>query len=284
MWTLSQPHTDTSEDEISRALTYVNGDPVYAITKDQVKEILDLYDLYRELNGKPEARLVGSALHKDLLEAMHNAYDEVYSGRRLSSLRDRLKLGALKCPYCGFGEIKDLDHHIPRSVYKALSIFALNLVPVCHPCNNKKRAIAGVTPDAQFFHTYLDTVAPVTFLYAAVNVSVAGLVANFYLHKPGEVDDDTFARLNFQFARLEINDRLTPEVTTFMSSQRTSIETIADAGLPHLVKFLEKARDDSVTDFGRNHWQTALWAALACHEGFCGGDYVYAFGKKAPGA
>lgn len=284
MWTLPRPETNTCKEEISAALTYADKSPVYAITEEQIEKILALYDVYKLGNGKPRADLVGTELGDDLLRAMYEAYGEVYDGRRLEGLRNRIKLGALKCPYCGFGEIKDLDHHLPRSVYKALSIFALNLVPACHTCNNKKRAVAGDTPNTQFFHTYLDTIAPVTFLYCAVQVSVKGFVVDFYLNKPAEIDGETFSRLQFQFARLGINQRLKAEVASFMASQRPAIEMSTTSGQLSLVQFLEKARDFSMEDFGKNHWQTALWAALASHDGFCSGGYIHAFGRRNPGA
>lgn len=278
MWTLPRPHTNDLKEDITKALTYASGVPIYSITDTQIDAIILLYDLYDNLCGKPDARLTANEFQEDLLEAMHNAYGETYEGRRLARLRERIKLAALKCPYCGFGEIKDLDHHIPKSSYKALSIYPLNLVPTCHPCNNKKRTIAGDLPNAQFFHTYLDSLSSVKFLYANIDLSNKKFVAKFELKKPVEIDMDTFERLHFQFTRLELNARLQPEVLNFISSHRTAIETIAEVGPDHLKKFLEKASDNSVRDFGKNHWQTALWSALAQHDDFCSGGYSLAFG------
>jgi hypothetical protein len=60
------------------------------------------------------------------------AYDQVQEGGRLSDLRARLKNVPGHCPYCGIGEIGDLDHFLPQTTYQLLAIYARNLIPCCH--------------------------------------------------------------------------------------------------------------------------------------------------------
>lgn len=280
MWRLSVPTADDATDDLVRALTYANGAPVFAISEDQKSDILALYARYNIMQGQPSPQLTGEGLAADLLNAVHDAYGEVYEGRRLGKLRDRLKLSAIRCPYCGFGEIKDLDHHLPRSKYRGLAIYALNLVPCCHPCNNKKRAIAGENPDTQFHHTYLDAIPAERFLLATIQLSAAGMMVEFFIINSAGMNNDTFERLTFQFARLDLNGRFQAEVSMFITSQRTGIELVGAIGAPALKQYLFSAYENSRDDFGLNHWQTALWDALHKNDRFCGGDYIYAFGRK----
>lgn len=280
MWGLTAPTADDSYDDLLKALTYASGDPVFPINEDEKNAILALYAQYDVLQGRPSPLLTGEGLAPDMLDAIRDAYGEVYEGRRLGRLRERLKLSAVRCPYCGFGEIKDLDHHLPRSKYRGLAIYALNLVPCCHPCNNKKRAIAGENPDTQFHHTYLDVVPAERFLTATVQVSPAGMLVDFSIVSTATMHPDTFHRLSFQFGRLELNTRYQAEVSMFITSQRTGIEMVGSLGAPLLRQYLISAYENSKSDFGLNHWQTALWDALHRNDDFCSGGYLHAFGKK----
>jgi hypothetical protein len=126
-----------------RALTYANGEAIYAPAPTQTAALLLLYARYDETGGRPSPDLRDQAFDLQLLAAIHGAYDEVQDGRRLANLRDRLKAATLLCPYCGFGEIRELDHHLPRVIYWALAIYARNLVPCCSACNGKKRTVAA---------------------------------------------------------------------------------------------------------------------------------------------
>jgi hypothetical protein len=283
MWILPRPTAENAEQDLVKALTYANGNPVFPITEEQKRGIQALYVSYNLLNGRPSPQLTGEGLAPELLNAVHDAFGEVYEGRRLGSLRERLKLAARKCPYCGFGEIKDLDHHLPRSKYLGFAIYAFNLIPCCHPCNNQKRAVAGENPDTQFHHTYLDGVPDESFLIAAISISMAGMVVNYSIAKTSEMEMATYQRLSFQFNRLDLNNRYQPEISMFITSQRTAIETIGALGAFALKGFLYKSYENSKKDFGLNHWQTALWYALSENDVFCDGGYVHAFGKKEPG-
>jgi hypothetical protein len=283
MWRLPVPSDDNWAEDLSAALTFVNGTPVFDLTDEHRQSIRALYERYVTLMGRPDSTLAGVGLDEILLKSLHDAYGEVYDGRRLGKLRERLKIAAFRCPYCGFGEIKDLDHHLPRSKYRGLAIYSLNLVPCCHPCNNKKRAIAGENPDTQFHHTYLDVLPPDRFLIAKARISSLGMIVDFSIIKTTNISEDVFRRLTFQFERLDLNLRYQAEISSFVTSHRTAIEMIGSCGSAALKKFLEKARDDAQVDFGLNHWQTALWQALSENDVFCDGGYIFAFGKKQPG-
>jgi hypothetical protein len=282
MWRLEVPHTNTSKADIESALTLLDGTPVYPVTEIEKTRILQLYSLYDSHQGNPNEILKGMPAENALLDAIYNAYSQIQKGGRLEDYRDRLKLNAELCPYCGFGPITDLDHHLPRSKYKAHAIYARNLIPCCHPCNNLKRTKAGENPDGQFSHVYFGEYPEAGFLTAETTVLPTGLVVNFSVNHIATLDPNEFERLHFQFTTLNLNMRYKVPVNTFLGTLRTSIESFAALGSPALKAFLERCHLASCRDFGPNHWQSALLKGLADSNDFCSGGFVHCFGRKDP--
>ncbi|WP_154067027.1 HNH endonuclease signature motif containing protein [Pseudomonas sp. CC6-YY-74] len=282
MWRLNTPNSNTSSADLATALTLVNGNPVYPLTDIEKARILQLYQAYDANLGNPCNTLKGTVSESALLEAIHNAYNQVQIGGRLEDYRDRLKLTAEICPYCGFGAITDLDHHLPRSKFKAHAIYAKNLIPCCQPCNNLKRAKAGDKPEGQFSHVYFGQRPVEPFLIAEAVVQRTGLVVTFSLERTATLDPNEFARLKFQFDTLDLNVRYKAPINTYLGTLRTSIEIFASAGTPALKEFLKKSYITSRRDFGPNHWQSALLKCLAESEEFCGGGFQHCFGRRDP--
>lgn len=282
MWRLDEPNAGTASEHLTTALTYVNGSPVYAITEPEKLRIMQLYSLYDDHLGNPANILKGTAAESPLLEALHNAYSQVQIGGRLEDYRDDIKLTAEICPYCGFGAITDLDHHLPRSIFKAHSIYIKNLIPCCHPCNNIKRAKAGETPDGQFSHVYFGQRPLEPFLTAELIVQPSGLGVTFSINQTATLDPNEFERLKFQFETLELNIRYKAPINVYMGTLRTSIESFAALGGDALKTFLQTSYAASCRDFGPNHWRSALLQALANSDDFCGGGFQYCFGRKDP--
>lgn len=280
MWKIPSPDTTNVEYDIITALTYANGQFVFPTSPVERAEILRLYTLYDQVSGQPSPLLLDTTTTSDLLTVMHTAYSQVQIGGRLEQLRNRIKLSIEKCPYCGFGEIKDLDHHLPRSIYKAFSIYPKNLIPCCHPCNNKKRTTAGELPTSQFLHAYLGRLPDENFLIAHATVTEAGLVVNYSIQRTPEIDEHEYSRLSFQFTELNLNERFKPEINSLISSHATSFSLFSSVSPEAFRSFLQISHTDSSRIFGKNHWKTALWLALANCEDFWQGGYIHAIGVK----
>jgi hypothetical protein len=251
---------------------------------EQQTALLEVYAIYTAQRGRSTFALLAPGLGVPFLEALFDAYNEVQDGRRLSGLRGQLKIGVQKCPYCGFGEVRDLDHHLPRSIYKALAIYPRNLIPCCPTCNNKKRAIADEDPNFQFPHIYLDELPATQFLFAAPDVSEQGIRVSFTVIQGDDMSNDLFARLTFHLGRLELNRRYESEVVNFLTSQRTALEQAGEAGEDVLREFLLRSWENSKRDYGMNHWQTALLQGLSTSHVFCAGGFRYCLGLRNVGA
>lgn len=264
MWILEADPTGDLDDNLDRALTYANGAPVYRLSVAERAAVHVIYQLYDGLLGQPHPDLRPAALDGARL-ALQNAYSEVQKGGRLANLRRRLLASTDACPYCGFGEPRDLDHYLPQSVYGELAIYPNNLIPSCNPCNNAKRTVVpGLAPGAPagFIHPYFETLPDCDFLIADVDY-VQGSLRVAYRIDPPDLDPRLFAKLQFQIDRLKLNERYPQRINSFLSEQRTGILTAARAGEAVVRDFLAKAAGDMADDFGRNDWRVALLRALA---------------------
>lgn len=284
MWKLNTPDIADASRELKTALTEGDGTRVHTITSSQLHGLLNLYARYDARGGQPFRSLLGTRFAEAFRTALHGAYDEVQEGGRLSNLRSRLKVAARKCPYCGFGEVSELDHHLPRSKYKLLAIYARNLIPCCHVCNHRKSALARQAPDAQIAHVYFEQFPAERFLIANVDISPSGLRAAFMIQRSAGMSAPLFARLQFQFERLDLNSRYQPEVDTLMGNLRRPIEDTARGGGDALRTWLAASRATFEVEFGLNDWRTALFDALARSDAFCNGGFKHCFGIRQPGA
>jgi hypothetical protein len=281
MWTLSAPDISSTADELRLALTRADGTSIYAPTVAQLAALLEIYSQYDAKSGHPSSLLFGANLGSDFLSVVNDAYGQVQQGGRLAALRERLKAEIPQCPYCGFGEIRELDHHLPRVSFRALAIYPRNLIPCCSMCNNKKRAVVGDAPSGQFAHVYFEEIPPARFLIASIEVSSEGIVPSFSIQRCAGMTDAVFDRLSFQFSRLELNRRYQAQVTTLLQSHRMSIEDAASAGGNSLFQWLERAKTSMRAEFGLNDWRAALFDGLANSPAFYHGGFRLGFRRRS---
>ena len=98
------------------------------------------------------------------------------------------------------------------------------------------------------------------------------------------MSEELWRRLAYLVERLELETRYQAEVISFVTSHRTAIEMAAEGGEYSLRDYLSRCFENSVRDYGLNHWQTALWEGLANSGEFCEGGYQNCFGLAAIGA
>lgn len=111
MWNLKKPSLVSTRSDLD--VLFPGGAGAVISDGDKLK-ILELYDEYEKARGEPNPVWKTKPLSNDSRGLLLTAYGEVSDKGQLSLLRATLKKGAKKCPYCGFGEIRDLDHHLPK--------------------------------------------------------------------------------------------------------------------------------------------------------------------------
>ena len=147
MWKLEYLEAVDQDHVLNAALTYVNGAKVYDLSVVERAAIQAVYELYDAMLGQPHANLRPNSLDQ-ARPVIAEAYGQVQIGGRLAALRERLLASTDSCPYCGFGEPRDLDHYLPRGSFGELAIYSKNLIPSCSPCNNAKRTVVPGDPQA----------------------------------------------------------------------------------------------------------------------------------------
>lgn len=276
MWSLRLPDNDNKIDIIRTALTYTNGTPKYTLSVAEYQIIESVYNRYEELNGRAHADLLAPTLSDATKSALHDSYGEVQERKRLENYRSELLLSAERCPCCSIGAADELDHHLPRSVYKSLALYSSNLVPMCHKCNNKKRTAAGSEPSNSFLHVYYDQIpSEHRFFFARVQIVDNKLRISFEVENIEELNDDLYEMINFQSNRVNLSSRLLKEVNIFLTAFYVSMETLYSVTSdPELIKtLLLKTERQYNQQMGVNDWRSSLLYALANNFDYCNGGF-----------
>jgi hypothetical protein len=276
MWVLTPQLPGELDLSLDAALTYANGTSVYTLSHVERAAIHAVYLLYDTLLGQPDPGLRPVALDT-ARPFLASAYDQVQIGARLAGLRAHLLASTDSCPYCGFGEPRELDHYLPRSAYGELAIYPSNLVPSCGPCNNAKRTIVpgqGAAYGPGLIHAYYQILPDQDFLEVEITFEDGALEARFRI-EPAGIDPDLAAQLQFQLDRLKLNERYPKQINKYLSEQRAAVLMFHEHGPEVFSDFLRRSSASLVGSYGRNDWRVALLRALAANDAFCAAPELY---------
>lgn len=276
MWNLKKPSLDSVRSDLDILFPYGAGTGVS--NNDKLK-VLELYDEYENELGEPNLGWKTRLISNQLRESLLTSYGEVSDKGELSLLRAALKKGAKKCPYCGFGEIRDLDHHLPKQHYKCFSVFALNLVPSCSKCNGHKPRTPPATREKYHIHAYLDDVSNFGFLVADIEISGGALSALFKIEKRAGMSSELTKRLRQHLTDFKLNERYVAQITNYLESQETGLDdNFKTGGAPEVRAYLLRTADSIRRTNGPNDWREALVVALAESNEFCDGGFYEVLG------
>jgi hypothetical protein len=276
---LPLPSRDSARDDLIKAIKAYRYKGVmrgYTATDADIEAILKLYDQYDEDAALPLDVLKGGEFSQRLIDALYDAFDLTQEKRKLKSIRKLVFSSVTLCPICGIAPAKELDHYLPRSVFKPLSIYTRNLVPLCHDCNHIKLAGFGDQDDAEkrFLHAYFDALPDVDFLTANIEIRGSGLVVDFTISEAIALPDGLADRLTNQFTALKLNERYKQEINTYLSSHAVSLHTASRAeGEKGVRHFLSLQARYELQAFYRNHWRPTLLNALIRHDEFVDGKF-----------
>lgn len=189
-------------------------------------------------------------------------------GRKLYDRIQNLAPGR-KCPLCGHGQVRTLDHHLPQHQYHALAVNPLNLVPACRDCNTTK-----LDRDDDTLNPYFDDIQD-RWLRAKVIESPPGEppAAEFFICFPDHWSARLRKRVESHFTVFGLAERYAIEAGPEMTGMVYALLDVwnseqADGVRRHLV---DMARGERLTAV--NTWRAALFDGLAeshwyCDEGF----------------
>ncbi|MFV1593837.1 HNH endonuclease signature motif containing protein [Phaeobacter sp. JH20_36] len=273
MKNLPRPPKTTARDDLETVLyTYNYKGEVrgYAPTRGEIDAILAVYDLYDQSLGAPSDALKGPGLAPALNSAIRHAYPQTYENGKIPHIRETAFENVDLCPICGVDPPVELDHHLPKSVFEPLSLYAWNLVPLCEACNKAKLA-----KDAgNFVHAYFDIVPDEQFLQVDVSIEDGGLITKYSIDENAQLAAPLLAKLKFQMEALSLNTRFQKDVNTNLVAHTTGLHMAAEFGGGDGVKrYLGKQASIETDAFHRNHWRPVLLNALVNHDEFCNGGF-----------
>ncbi|WP_325918568.1 HNH endonuclease [Pseudomonas frederiksbergensis] len=176
------------------------------------------------------------------------------------------------CPLCGQRIVATVDHYLPQSLYPALNLTPVNLVPACSDCNKRKLAGVAARAEDQTLHPYYDDLGTERWLIAKIIPSSPPAVA-FTIRPPAVWSEVLTARANHHFEVLGLPELYAAQAASEMADISYSLEELGEATGPtgigqHLdQQFRTRFWRD------RNSWRTALYEGLRDSEWFCNEGY-----------
>lgn len=175
-----------------------------------------------------------------------------------------------RCPICGGGKLKNLDHFLPKSKYPLLCVTPINLIPTCRDCNMEKGAEVSDDYYAIPFHPYLEAMTDKWIECTLVFYPDGTFSIKFENGYDAIKNPDLWRKYSAHM-------RITDLDATFSSRAQEELENVRGIYKNELLscgenKLCESLKDvkDSAEKVDVNSWKSALYRALVrdCDE-FC---------------
>lgn len=213
---------------------------------------------------------VRNGLSKSDLTKLYNQFfvPKEKPGRRIY---DQIKVGAQgKCPFCGgVGQVRTLDHYLPKANFPLLSVLPANLMPSCGDCNFDKSNHFPHQRHEQTLNPYFDAdhFFAQQWIYARV-IQSSPLSLEFFIDPPIQWSQEDKHRVAAHFGEYGLAERFAIEAAADLPetiiTRRTTLAAIAPAQFSeHL---MEKALNP---DLPINNWRRVMFSALAQSAWFC---------------
>ncbi|MFD9081658.1 HNH endonuclease [Streptomyces erythrochromogenes] len=177
-----------------------------------------------------------------------------------------------RCPLCGHGRVTQLDHTLPKSIFPALCVDPLNLVPACSDCNKLKGDRRPSTPETTPLHPYLDDIDGDAWLHARV-VEGPPPTLEFFVEPPASWSPVLAARARHHFAMLDLGTAYGERANSTISSLRGILkDTLAAGGSTDVRQTLESLAGSYLAE-QPNGWEGVTYRTLAADPAFCQGSF-----------
>jgi hypothetical protein len=213
---------------------------------------------------------VYGALRKSHLTKMYTQYfvPEAKPARRIYEL---IKVAANgKCPLCGgVGQVRTLDHYLPKANFPLYSILPANLVPCCRDCNSDKLNSFAAEKGGQTLHPYFDNEMYFNeqWIHAEV-IQTFPPVVQYSVVPPEHWSEIEKARVVSHFVEYRLADKFSIEAAADLPETiHTRKTTLREFTPAEFSSYLSER--SSVTTVPMNNWRRVMFAALADNWWFC---------------
>lgn len=188
---------------------------------------------------------------------------------------DRIRLAPVngRCPLCGIGAVKTLDHYLPKSHFPVYSVTPNNLVPACQWCQGEKAEYYPTTEEGQLLHPYFDDVDNEIWLAAEVVACVpAGF--RYFASPPDHWTPSAKARVAAHLKELNLPMLFSSNAGSRLSEIRARLANLHQKGGEDAVRaHLQDELDSIEADF-KNSWAAAMYRAAVTSDWFCNGGFM----------
>ncbi|MEU1489492.1 HNH endonuclease [Streptomyces sp. NPDC005776] len=173
---------------------------------------------------------------------------------------------------CGHGQVKQLDHVLPKAHFPALCVDLLNLIPTCSDCNKAKGDKKPSSAETTFLHPYIDDIDKDPWLVAHVLPGPPPTL-EFAIDPPPSWDAITTARAQYTFDRLEVAAAYAARANETLHDIRYQLHQLFEAGGEDLVR--EHLQDEAASRRANhlNGWEGVTYRTLAACSGYCAGGF-----------
>ena len=174
------------------------------------------------------------------------------------------------CPYCGIRNVSEVDHYLPKSRKISLSIAPLNLVPICHECNNAKGTHYPKEKEECFIHPYFDHfIIDKSWLKADV---LPGDMPSFHFYVDTFAFDineqEIYKRIAYHFRELKLNTLYVSNAGVTLASISWRLKKERERGIEEVKKYLSE-EIESFEKYDTNYWKVAMYRGLLKSDWFC---------------
>jgi hypothetical protein len=267
-----------SDDELATRLKAAESLMAASAANYDSKALAHQFDLLPASKKGHQDQLVIAGLTKSELTSLYSTHMVALS-KPARTFYDQLLMLAPhgKCPFCGFGHARTLDHFLSKARYPAYSVLPNNLVPACADCNTIKSSPVA-TQNSIPIHPYFEgsSVETDAWLFAEVSESNP-VLAKFFIRPPLQWPDELKSRLDCYFKSLKLASRFSVEaaseivsISSYLTELSPKVERIR-----HLELSAKLERTLKI-----NSWRTALYEALASNIWFHEKGYLIATFKS----
>lgn len=160
------------------------------------------------------------------------------------------------CPICGERIVRNLDHYMPKSIYKNLVVTTENLVPICRDCNFDKADFIISKPEDAPLHPYFDNVDNAIWLKVKL---YQGVCITYEADPPDDWEHTLKQRVRNHFNRFSLNKYYSSKASQEVAEELDGWKRLfIESGELALKSHLEY-RCDSIVQYRLNSWKSALY-------------------------
>ncbi|MEJ8641146.1 hypothetical protein WKI68_05990 [Streptomyces sp. MS1.HAVA.3] len=177
-----------------------------------------------------------------------------------------------RCPLCGHGVVRTLDHVLPKMSFPALCVDPLNLVPACVDCNHAKRDTMPSSAETTPLQPYLDRIDHHRWLEARV-VQSSPVWIEYFVSPPPSWDRTLTERARHHFQVFRLAELFALQANHTLGSIRIQLTAVLEAGgMAEVRAYLSAEAATRLAD-RPNGWEGVTYETLAKDDQFCNGGF-----------